>query len=148
MNESLQVLYYVLSGVAVLMVLGGLILQSKVRSALWGNLLALAATVLAIVLVIVCYYKAGTLLPVYIALGLGAVVGIVWAIRAKMIDMPQTVALLNGPSKRGIEIICLSYCKPADYWDVYFGLIEAVGPVLAAHGITTPNEQLDVNMKN
>ncbi len=96
MNESLQVLYYVLSGVAVLMVLGGLILQSKVRSALWGNLLALAATVLAIVLVIVCYYKAGKLLPVYIALGLGAVVGIVWAIRAKMIDMPQTVALLNG----------------------------------------------------
>ena len=96
MNESLQVLYYVLSGVAVLMVLGGLILQSKVKSALFGNLLALCATILAIVLVIVCYYKAGTLLPVYIALGLGAAVGIFWAVKAKMIDMPQTVALLNG----------------------------------------------------
>ena len=66
----------------------------------------------------------------------------------KVVAEPAPVALLNGPSKRGIEIICRSYCKPADYWDVYFGLIEAVGPVLAAHGITTPNEQLDVNMKN
>ncbi len=66
----------------------------------------------------------------------------------KVVAEPAPVALLNGPSKRGIEIICRSYCKPADYWDVYFGLIEAVGPVFAAHGITTPNEQLDVNMKN
>ncbi|MBQ6541477.1 MAG: NAD(P)(+) transhydrogenase (Re/Si-specific) subunit beta [Lachnospiraceae bacterium] len=96
MNEGLQVLYYVLSGVAVLLVLLGLILQSKVKSALLGNLLALGATVLAIALVIVCYYKAGTLLPVYIALGLGALVGILWAVKAKMIAMPQTVALLNG----------------------------------------------------
>ncbi|MBR6978028.1 MAG: NAD(P)(+) transhydrogenase (Re/Si-specific) subunit beta [Lachnospiraceae bacterium] len=96
MNEGLQVLYYVLSGVAVLLVLLGLILQSKVKSALLGNLLALGATVLAIALVIVCYYKAGTLLPVYIALGLGALVGIIWAVKAKMIAMPQTVALLNG----------------------------------------------------
>ena len=96
MNESLQVLYYVLSGVAVLMVLLGLILQSKVKSALLGNLLALSATLLAIVLVSVCYYKTGKMLPIYIALGLGAVVGIIWAIRAKMIEMPQTVALLNG----------------------------------------------------
>ena len=96
MNEGLQVLYYVLSGVAVLLVLLGLILQSKVKSALLGNLLALGATVLAIVLVIICYYKAGTLLPVYIALGLGALVGIIWAVKAKMIAMPQTVALLNG----------------------------------------------------
>ena len=96
MNESLTVLYYVLSGAAVLMVLAGLILQSKVKSALFGNLLALAATVLAIVLVTVCYYKTGKMLPIYIALGLGAVVGIIWAIRAKMIEMPQTVALLNG----------------------------------------------------
>ncbi len=85
-----------LSGVAVLMVLGGLILQSKVKSALLGNLLALSATLLAIVLVSVCYYKTGKMLPIYIALGLGAVVGIIWAIRAKMIEMPQTVALLNG----------------------------------------------------
>ena len=96
MNEGLQVLYYVLSGVAVLLVLLGLILQSKVKSALLGNLLALGATVLAIALVIICYYKAGTLLPVYIALGLGALVGIIWAVKAKMIAMPQTVALLNG----------------------------------------------------
>ena len=96
MNESLQILYYVLSGAAVLMVLTGLILQSKVKSALFGNLLALGATVLAIVLVSVCYFKTGKMLPIYIALGLGAVVGIIWAIRAKMIEMPQTVALLNG----------------------------------------------------
>ena len=96
MNESLQILYYVLSGVAVLMVLAGLILQSRVKSALAGNLLALAATVLAIVLVVVCYSGNGSLVPAYIAIGLGAVVGIIWAVRAKMIAMPQTVALLNG----------------------------------------------------
>ena len=66
----------------------------------------------------------------------------------KVISEPAPVALLNGPSKRGMEIICRSYCKPEDYWDVYFGLIEAVGAVFAAHGITTPNEQLDINMKN
>ncbi len=96
MNESLQILYYSLSGVAVFMVLAGLILQSKVKSALAGNLLALCSMVLAVALVTVCYYKAGTLVPVYIALGLGAVAGIVWAIKSKMIEMPQTVALLNG----------------------------------------------------
>jgi NAD(P) transhydrogenase subunit beta len=96
MNEALRVLYYSLSGVAVLMVLVGLILQSKVRSALAGNLLALCSMVLAVALVTVCYYKTGTLVPVYIALALGAAAGIVWAVRSKMIEMPQTVALLNG----------------------------------------------------
>ena len=96
MNESLQILYYSLSGVAVLMVLAGLILQSKVKSALAGNLLALGSMILAVALVTVCYYRAGTLVPVYVALGLGAAAGIVWAVRSKMIEMPQTVAMLNG----------------------------------------------------
>ena len=91
-------LFYVLSAVAVVMVLAGLIMQSKVKTALYGNLLALAATVFAIVIVIIRY---GTdsktpLYFAYIALGIGAVIGIFWAVKAKMIEMPQTVALLNG----------------------------------------------------
>lgn len=66
----------------------------------------------------------------------------------KVLAEPAPVVLPNGPSKRGIEIILRAYCKSADYWDVYFGLIEAVGPAFAAKGIVTPNEQLDINMKN
>ena len=40
--------------------------------------------------------RSGTIFVVVIALAVGGVAGVLWARKVKMIEMPQTVALLNG----------------------------------------------------
>ena len=57
------------------------------------------------------------------------------AAQEKVVAEPAPAVLPNGPSKRGTELILRAYCKTEDYWDAYFGLIEAVGPTFAAKGI-------------
>ena len=92
-------LYYILCGVCVALVLLGINLMSKVKLSVKGNLLSALAMAIAIVVTgIVTVEKFGTafLLPMAIALVIGSFVGIVIAVKAKMIAMPQLIALLNG----------------------------------------------------
>ncbi len=96
MNNTL---YYILCGVCVALVLLGINLMSKVKLSVKGNLLSALAMAIAIVVTgIVTVEKFGTafLLPMAIALVIGSFVGIVIAVKAKMIAMPQLIALLNG----------------------------------------------------
>ena len=91
--------YYILCGVCVAMVLLGINMMSKVKTSVWGNALSAAAMVFAIGLIWLTRVGA-TQLTVIIALGaalaVGAAVGVYGAVKAKMIDMPQIIALLNG----------------------------------------------------
>ena len=96
MNNTL---YYILCGVCVALVLMGINLMSKVKLSVKGNLLSALAMAIAIVVTgIVTVEEFGTafLLPMAIALVIGSFVGIVIAVKAKMIAMPQLIALLNG----------------------------------------------------
>lgn len=48
----------------------------------------------------------------------------------------------------GVKITLRAWCKSADYWDVYFNLLDNVQKVFAAEGIVIPFNQLDVHIKN
>lgn len=86
---------YALYAVLSVLVLVGLSLQSKVKTAVLGNLLSLGAMAAA-VLFTIFYNGAGAnvLLWIFLAAGLGF--GLFWAYKVKMVEMPQTVGMLNG----------------------------------------------------
>ena len=88
--------YYVLCIVLAGLVLLGISMMSKVKTALWGNLLSCACMAVAIVLTIVRYDFSGKWLWLLIGLVPAAVAGAILAKKVKMIEMPQTVAMLNG----------------------------------------------------
>ena len=90
-----EIFYYGVSIALIAGILAGIALMSKVEKAAFGNLLSAVCTGLAVVLTML-YYDVLTVAEVWICLGAGIVIGVVGAIRAKMIQMPQIVALLNG----------------------------------------------------
>jgi NAD(P) transhydrogenase subunit beta len=90
-----QALYYALSVALIAGILTGIALMGKVRSAAWGNLLSAFSTVAAIILTML-YFNVLSLAEVWVCLAIGALIGVIGAYRAKMIQMPQIVALLNG----------------------------------------------------
>ena len=91
----MDILFYVLSAVLSALVLVGLSMQSKVKSAVAGNLVCVGVMGFAILLTLF-RQKAFANPWLWIAMAIGAGVGLLWAKRVKMIEMPQTVALLNG----------------------------------------------------
>ena len=88
--------YYVLCIVLAGLVLLGISMMSKVKSALWGNLLSCACMAAAIVLTIIRYDFSGKWLWLLVGLVPAAIAGAILAKKVKMIEMPQTVAILNG----------------------------------------------------
>ena len=93
--------YYVASAVLVLGVLLGIYLMSKVEKAYNGNTISAVSMVLAILLVL--FYNGvfdprnlTSLIVILVAMLIGSAIGAWIAKTVKMIQMPQTVALLNG----------------------------------------------------
>ena len=90
-----NLVYYIICGVLVCGVLGGIAMMSRVKTAVAGNALSAACTAAAIFITLYKYHllsQAG----LWICLALGLTVGMIGAYRVKMIQMPQAVALLNG----------------------------------------------------
>ena len=87
--------YYIVCGVLVAGVLGGIAMMSRVKTAVAGNALSAVCTAAAIFVTLYKYHLL-TQAGLWICLALGLAVGLVGAYRVKMIQMPQTVALLNG----------------------------------------------------
>ena len=87
--------YYIISAVLVLGVLIGIGMMSKVKTARFGNALSAVCTAIAIAVVM---FDNGILATwqVWLGLAIGAVIGLIGAVKVKMIEMPQAVALLNG----------------------------------------------------
>lgn len=90
-----NLVYYIISGVLVFGVLGGIAMMSRVKTAVAGNALSAVCTAAAIFVTLYKYHLL-TQAGLWICLALGLAVGLVGAYRVKMIQMPQTVALLNG----------------------------------------------------
>ena len=87
--------YYVICALLAGGVLWGISMMSKVKTAVRGNGLSAACTLLAILITL---YKYSLLsdIGLWICLAIGLVAGLIGAYKVKMIQMPQTVALLNG----------------------------------------------------
>ena len=90
-----DLVYYILSAICVGLVLLGINLMSKVKLSVKGNALSAFAMIAAMAVTV---FRYGIFSPIalYIALIIGAILGIYGAKIVKMIEMPQTVALLNG----------------------------------------------------
>jgi len=91
--------YFALCGLCVAAVLMGINMMSKVKSSVAGNGLSAAAMVLAMAIVFFPRVRAAEIsltAALLAALAAGAFVGIYRAAKAKMISMPQIIALLNG----------------------------------------------------
>jgi len=84
-----------ISSLLAIVVLAGISMMSRVRTAVAGNLLSAMALLCGIVATLLFggLVKAWTIWP---ALIVGALIGSIMARRVKMIQMPQTVALFNG----------------------------------------------------
>lgn len=96
--------YYLVAAVLTLAVLYGIYLLSKVAKARLGNRICAAAVAGGVVLTLLRH----DILPVwgvYPCLLAGVVIGYVLALRVKMIEMPQMVALLNGSGGAASAIV-------------------------------------------
>ena len=91
--------YFALCGICVAAVLLGINMMSKVKTAVSGNALSAAAMVMAMAMIFflrVWAADVSAIVSICIALAAGAVIGVYGAVKAKMIAMPQIIALLNG----------------------------------------------------
>lgn len=137
-----DLVYYIISGFLALAVLFGIFLMSKVEKARLGNGISTIAIFIAIVLTIV----KKEIIPVwaiYPAIVVGAIIGLVWARRVKMIQMPQLVAIFNGIGGGASAIVAsLAYIGVGSGDDVFskitsliaiaIGMITLFGSLIAA----------------
>lgn len=91
----MSVIQIIISIVLSLLVLTGISLMSRVRTAVAGNLLSAAAMLCGVVATL-WFSGIVTAWTIYIGILVGALIGSLMASRAQMIQMPQLVALFNG----------------------------------------------------
>ncbi len=90
-----QTIYYIICVVLSLMVLLGISMMSKVKTATLGNTIS-ALSMLAGIILTLLYNQIVSVYSIYVFLLIGALIGGILTKRVKMIEMPQMVALLNG----------------------------------------------------
>ncbi len=118
--------YYIISAVLVLGVLLGISMMSKVKSANNGNTLSAVCTLIAI-LVVMYNCEILTAWQAWLGLAIGSVIGIIGAVKVKMIEMPQAVALLNGFGGLASALVAiLTFQQTADKFEIYVGAIALV----------------------
>ncbi|WP_304287003.1 NAD(P)(+) transhydrogenase (Re/Si-specific) subunit beta [Porphyromonas uenonis] len=98
MNTLIEIsnpVYYVICGILSILVLAGIAMMSKVKSATRGN--ALSATAMGLGVIVTLLKLQVVTFPWLIAgILIGGIIGVILYTRVKMIQMPQMVALLNG----------------------------------------------------
>ncbi|MGI6787712.1 MAG: NAD(P)(+) transhydrogenase (Re/Si-specific) subunit beta [Acholeplasmataceae bacterium] len=87
--------YYIISAIIIIIILVGISLMSRVKTARLGNGLS-AIGVLAATITILLKYELIELWQLHIYFQIGIIIGLVMAFKVKMINMPQMIALLNG----------------------------------------------------
>ena len=133
------VVFYIISGILVLGVLIGLSLMSKPKTARAGNALSAVSAVIAIA-VTMYNYKVLTAPVIWGAIAVGVVISLVIALKVKMIQMPQLVALLNGFGGLSSALVAvLSFYQAKDKFSSYtavvaliIGFITFTGSLVAA----------------
>ena len=127
MNTLLSpVIFYTISGVLVAGVLVGLSLMSKPNTARAGNTVSALSTVIAIA-VTMYNYQVLTAPIIWGAIGLGAAISLIIALKVKMIQMPQLVALLNGFGGLSSALVALlSFYQAQDKFSSYTAVIALI----------------------
>ncbi len=88
-------LYYIICAVLSVTVLLGISMMSKVKTAVMGNIIS-AISVFVGIVVTLLYNQIISAGSIYVYMLIGVIIGSTLAVRVKMIEMPQLVALLNG----------------------------------------------------
>lgn len=131
--------FYIISGVLVLGVLGGLSLMSKPKTARAGNAVSAISAIIAIV-VTMYNYDILTAPVILISIAAGVIISLFIVFKVKMIQMPQLVALLNGFGGLSSALVAvLSYKQAEDGFSLYtaeialiIGSITFTGSLIAA----------------
>lgn len=129
----------VFSLVLILLVLLGIALMAKPKTALYGNRLSALAMLFAVLLILQQHQllTAGWL---WLGMALGGALGLVMAVRVKMIQMPQTVAALNAFGGLASAIVALISLKEGmgafevltGGLAIIIGMVTFVGSMVAA----------------
>ena len=90
-----ETIYYIICVLLSVAVLTGISFMSKVKTAVAGNLISAVSVLLGIIITLI-YKDIFSAWTVYIFMLIGVLIGSALALRVKMIQMPQLVALLNG----------------------------------------------------
>ncbi len=131
-------LQIILSAVLAVLVLAGISMMSKVRTAVAGNLLSAFAMLCGIVGTL---FFAGvvSVWTIYVSILIGALVGGLLAARVQMIQMPQTVALFNGLGGGASALVGLlsvhgdsAFVRFTALLAVAVGMVTLVGSLVAA----------------
>ena len=121
-----ETVYYIISAVLVLGVLIGISMMSKVKSANNGNTISAICTLIAI-LVVMYNCEILTAWQAWLGLAIGAVIGVIGAVKVKMIEMPQAVALLNGFGGLASALVAiLTIWQTEDMFEIYVGAVALV----------------------
>ena len=131
-------LQIILSAVLAVLVLAGISMMSKVRTAVAGNLLSAFAMLCGIVGTL---FFAGvvSVWTIYVSILIGALIGSLLAARVQMIQMPQTVALFNGLGGGASALVGLlsvhgdsAFVRFTALLAVAVGMVTLVGSLVAA----------------
>jgi small conductance mechanosensitive channel len=63
----------------------------------------------------------------------------------RVLKDPKTVVAVSELGESSVNLVCRPWVKPADYWDVYFNLVENGKLELEKNGITIPFPQRDIH---
>ena len=134
--------YYVLCIILAGLVLLGISMMSKVKTALWGNLLSCVCMAAAIVLTIIRYDFAEKWAWLIVGLVPAGIAGAILSKKVKMIEMPQTVAMLNGfggAASALVAAVTLTDGKAVGAFEaitagiaLIIGMVTLLGSILAA----------------
>ena len=131
-------LQIILSAVLAALVLAGISMMSKVKTAVAGNLLSAFAMLCGIVGTL---FFAGvvSVWTIYVSILVGALIGSLLAARVQMIQMPQTVALFNGLGGGASALVGLlsvhgdsAFVRFTALLAVAVGMVTLVGSLVAA----------------
>ena len=131
-------LQIILSAVLAVLVLAGISMMSKVKTAVAGNLLSAFAMLCGIVGTL---FFAGvvSVWTIYVSILIGALIGSLLAARVQMIQMPQTVALFNGLGGGASALVGLlsvhgetAFVRFTALLAVAVGMVTLVGSLVAA----------------
>ena len=95
MDSAKQIPYLIMAGALAILVLIGISMMSKVRLSVAGNLLGSVSMALAIGITLWAF-DIFSVIDLWVAMLIGALLGLVLSRKVTMLQMPQLVGLLNG----------------------------------------------------
>ena len=134
----MSALQIIISALLAVLVLAGISMMSKVKTAVAGNLLSALAMLCGIIATLL-FAGVVSVWTIYVSILIGALAGSLLAGRVKMIQMPQTVALFNGLGGGASALVGLlsiggegAFVRFTALLAVAVGMVTLVGSLVAA----------------